>query len=846
MADRIHAAERTRQAIEAAEDGQVDDARSLLAEALSLDPDYQLAWMWFAAVTDDEREEKYCLERARDLDPLRRPAAALARLDGVTPAAPPELRPITDPPPPDFIIDYAAQARTARRRRIRIRALVALAVVAAIVAASALVAANRVSYTYLALVVGDRAAGQQGGLEAIAAAEAAVASWNDNEATPEQQVRLVVFDDGDDPTRAEAVAREIVADGRFVGVIGHGLSSTSIAAGPVYRDAGIPVITPSATSDLVTQDNDWFFRTIFDNTAQGEGMALYAYGVHGATRAAIVSTDDEYAASLRAGFVSTFDRLGSVSADVVIPADGVAAETSDTVDQLVAAGADALVLASLDSAVAGIVTDLRSRGVDIPVIASDSLDTESFFASIATSPGALAATVSATPLTPGTLGGEAVTLYEDLRRRLGWSPGWYAGVVHDAADALIQALDRGDGSWQATEVVQARTAIRDELSAARTPATALPVLTGPLWFTPANAAARPVAFDAGRLDNDGSVVLTSAPAQVDVISAGVDAPEGATFEALGQRYALQQVVLVGVNINQVDSLVPSAQTFAADLFVWLKYQGDRAAAIDVELVNAVGDGSLGEPERTSLVDGERYELFRTRTTFRAQLEFSSFPFDRQTLPIVLQNRTLPSTLVTYIPDPVNLAQSQEERLRSGVDADETIDQIPNWQPASVQFFPQSVGNTGALGDPGLAVSDQGVTYSQFVAATTISRDVSSFLAKNLLPLVLLTLVTYVSLWYSHKDTTARVSFGVTGILTGAVMLNNVTSSLPQVAYTVAIEWAYYAFIVLSGLTIVVTLVGRKWTDERQLAKVRTLDRFMRIAYPVYVALVVLGYVVAFR
>jgi hypothetical protein len=63
---------------------------------------------------------------------------------------------------------------------------------------------------------------------------------------------------------------------------------------------------------------------------------------------------------------------------------------------------------------------------------------------------------------------------------------------------------------------------------------------------------------------------------------------------------------------------------------------------------------------------------------------------------------------------------------------------------------------------------------------------------------------------------------------------------------VAIEWAYYAFIVLSGLTIVVTLVGRKWTDERQLAKVRTLDRFMRIAYPVYVALVVLGYVVAFR
>jgi hypothetical protein len=31
---------------------------------------------------------------------------------------------------------------------------------------------------------------------------------------------------------------------------------------------------------------------------------------------------------------------------------------------------------------------------------------------------------------------------------------------------------------------------------------------------------------------------------------------------------------------------------------------------------------------------------------------------------------------------------------------------------------------------------------------------------------------------------------VTGVLTGAVMLNSVTNSLPSVDYTVAIEWAY--------------------------------------------------------
>ncbi|MCX6434124.1 MAG: hypothetical protein NTX29_15575, partial [Actinobacteria bacterium] len=64
MADQVFAAERTRQAIAAAEAGDADDARVLLAEALTLDPEYEVAWLWFAAVTENPGEEKFCLERA--------------------------------------------------------------------------------------------------------------------------------------------------------------------------------------------------------------------------------------------------------------------------------------------------------------------------------------------------------------------------------------------------------------------------------------------------------------------------------------------------------------------------------------------------------------------------------------------------------------------------------------------------------------------------------------------------------------------------------------------------------------------------------------------------------------
>lgn len=227
------------------------------------------------------------------------------------------------------------------------------------------------------------------------------------------------------------------------------------------------------------------------------------------------------------------------------------------------------------------------------------------------------------------------------------------------------------------------------------------------------------------------------------------------------------------------------------------------------------------------------------------MDFGSFPFDEQLLPIVIQHRRLPAAKITYVPDPDNLEQSQASRLESGVDAGSTIDQIPNWQAVSLNLYPQSVGNTAALGDPYFVAGNRGITYSQMVASNEIARDVLSFLIKNLLPLLLLTIVTYISLWLPLGDG-ARISFAVTGILTGAVMLATVTGSLPSVDYTVAIEWAYYAFIGLAAACVLTALIGRNLTDQRKLSSVRTLEITSRILYPLAITAIVIAYWCAFR
>ena len=107
------------------------------------------------------------------------------------------------------------------------------------------------------------------------------------------------------------------------------------------------------------------------------------------------------------------------------------------------------------------------------------------------------------------------------------------------------------------------------------------------------------------------------------------------------------------------------------------------------------------------------------------------------------------------------------------------------------------------------------------------------------------MITYISLFFSHEQTTERVSFGITGVLTGAVLLSGISGLLPDVGYTVAIEWAYYVFIILSGLCILVALIGGRFNENRQFTEMRRLDRVAQFGYPLAMIATVLTYVVKF-
>ncbi|TMH22473.1 MAG: branched-chain amino acid ABC transporter substrate-binding protein [Betaproteobacteria bacterium] len=86
---------------------------------------------------------------------------------------------------------------------------------------------------------------------------------------------LVAEDDQEDPKVGATVAQKLV-DSQVAGVVGHLNSGTSIPASPIYNQAGIPVISGSATNPKLTEQGfKNQFRVVGRDDQQGPAIATY-------------------------------------------------------------------------------------------------------------------------------------------------------------------------------------------------------------------------------------------------------------------------------------------------------------------------------------------------------------------------------------------------------------------------------------------------------------------------------------------------------------------------------------------------------------------------------------------
>lgn len=261
-----------------------------------------------------------------------------------------------------------------------------------------------------------------------------------NAANPKCQVTLKRFDTEGDPAKAPGIVTQVVNESDIIGVIGLPFSGESKATGPIFQQAGLVHVTPSATNVNLTK-NGWttFFRGLANDGVQGQAVGTFLTKQLQASKVCVIQDDSDYGTGL-----ATVVKSALGSADDTACDDKVTTGQRDfsaTVNKVMAAGADAVFYSGYYQEAAPLDQQLVNKGFTGKFVGPDGSKDEQFIKLA----GAAASNAYFTcPCVPGDLVPNFASAYQKVSG--GSAPSTYSLEGYDATTILLRGIDAGNGT----------------------------------------------------------------------------------------------------------------------------------------------------------------------------------------------------------------------------------------------------------------------------------------------------------------------------------------------------------------------------------------------------------------
>ncbi len=694
----------------------------------------------------------------------------------------------------------------------------------------------------IALEMSLTGAGAFNGLPSVEGARLAVAEANRD--AGEVPVQISVTDDKSSPAHAIAVAKEIAASGA-VAEVGPIITVAAMATGPVFAKAGLAAIDPTATGDAVPLAGTTY-QAIFNASAMGIALGNYlAYVLHGQC-AAVLYQNDAHGQPIDGGFAKAAGRLHIAVNSYPFVDDAGRDGAVASAMQIAAASAcyPAIVLGMQPGEAVTVIEALRRGGFMGPILSSNTIADDNFAKLFASTeeeqadPGFFTNNLyAAAPMIFDSADAATLAFAQRFHARFGHAPAWAAMQSYDATMLAIAAVRDAARSGSNAPIALRRQAALAYLATLNSADNAYPGVAAPIWFTTGRGREQPL-----RIGSFQGGLFVSAPLQL-VPVAQPDAAQIKSGELrhVGHGYArIQQVVYAGMYLNEVQRLDIAANSFTADFYLWLRYApaqnigGQDPSQISFpDLVS--GTFNPGAPVAArSLADGSVYKLWHVRGSFKNDFDLHRYPFDRQRLIIRLFNATADSSRIVYVldrqsfPEISGMAAPPTENAGDAEAAEpkaafapppskfvleaapDAFRDLTQWNPRSVQEVRSNLVTLSALGDPVLVGQERQRELSGFALSVDVERRMFTALSKSLLPLALITLIMFSSLYFAPLLVKEKVTVAVTGALSGVVLQTSLNTQLGAVGYSMVIDDIFYVYFALSLLCIVSVLVAERY------------------------------------
>jgi len=554
----------------------------------------------------------------------------------------------------------------------------------------------------------------------------------------QKKVVLDVFDDQNDANKAIKAAQEIVEQDRAVAVIGHNCSACSIKAGKeVYKKQGIPAVSPVSTQIEVTQDNDWYFRTVFNDNLQARFLANYAKHFLQQQRVSLIYTDEVYGAYLASVFEKTSQALKiDIKYKWLLSSDNnLEPQIAQIVSELqTKADAGLIFLATYAPEGVKLVKLIRDAGIKNLLMAPDSYASKRFsegfwnYKKEKLSPGYYTnGLYVSTPFILDTANRRAHYFnarYQEQSQeeRLPWQ----AFSAVDAATVLIEALKQAEIQGERETLVADRQKIRDILfNYFNTPERAVEGNSGLIFFDEHGDAFKSVLMGVYKNNHLISAFnqLQIRPRRYeesDILDSALE--EGRILLSDDQSLYKTDVVYTGIQLNSISDFNPKTVTYRVDFFLWFRFQGE----IDpqkINFLNAVEPIQLGTAIIDEKIGKENYRLYRVKGHFNGNIHASEHQFflNQHLLGISFRHRDLDQNRLSYATDVLGMDLMEKTSLLDNIEEIQERSALENWTIKSIDFFPGRLKKK-LLGNPKYLVPGNRVEYSTFNADIWMSSN----------------------------------------------------------------------------------------------------------------------------
>lgn len=294
-------------------------------------------------------------------------------------------------------------------------------------------------------------------------AQLAIEEQKDKFADMGFELQLDAKDDQGDPKKGVANAQLIGADQSVLGVVGHLNSGVSIPASEVYEKYNIISVSPASTAtDFTDRNLKSVSRVVARDDFQGPAGAQYAINTLKAKKIFVIQDKTAYGSGLADAFKAAAEKLGAE----IVGYEGITVGEKDfngVLNQVSSKKPDLIYFGGLYSEGGLLVKQARDKGLDVPFMGGDGLDSSTFveIAGDAVKNSYLTSVAGDVTQTE-----EGKKFAEDYKAKFNKNIESYSAYAYDSAGVLLagieQAIKDNDGKLPTREsVMKAVRAIKD-------------------------------------------------------------------------------------------------------------------------------------------------------------------------------------------------------------------------------------------------------------------------------------------------------------------------------------------------------------------------------------------------